>query len=59
MQDNRPIKGNRTGQYNLRFVDWQGEIERILNEGEEALEFYEEIDRENNPQYYAERDREA
>ena len=34
-------------------------MERILNEGEEALEFYEEIDRENNPQYYAERDREA
>ena len=43
----------------MRFVDWQGEIERILDEGEDAFDFYEEIERENNPEYYAELDRQA
>ena len=59
MEDNRPIKGSQSGQYNMRFVDWTGEIERILDEGEDALDYYEEIDRENNPEYYAELDRQA
>ena len=38
MQDDRPIRYNPAGQYNLRFVDWQNEFELIVNDGE--LEYY-------------------
>jgi Ring finger domain len=39
----RPIKFNPTGQYNLNFVDWTNEFERIIEDDE--LEYYIEIDR--------------
>ena len=42
MQDDRPLTGNTNGQYNLDFVDWTGEFERILHEG--TLDYY--MDRE-------------
>ena len=48
----RPIKFNPTGQYNLNFVDWTNEFERIIEDDE--LEYYIEIDRQNNPQAYEE-----
>ena len=48
----RPIKFNPTGQYNLNFVDWINEFERIIEDDE--LEYYIEIDRQNNPQAYEE-----
>jgi len=48
--DNRPIKGGKNGGYNLNFVDWQNEWERIADEG--SWEYWEEIDRRNNPDDY-------
>lgn len=30
-QDHRPIRMNPTGQYNLNFVDWNNEWERVYN----------------------------
>jgi len=27
--DNRPIKGNPTGKYNMKFIDWTNEFEAI------------------------------
>lgn len=48
--DNRPLTGNANGQYNLNFVDWTNEWERIIDES--MLQEYIEIDRQNNPEAY-------
>ena len=39
----RPITGNADGKYNMNFVDWTNEWERIVEDDE--LDYYMEIDR--------------
>lgn len=41
--DDRPIRGNSSGQYNMNFVDWTNEWERIVED--DQLDYYIEIDR--------------
>jgi hypothetical protein len=31
--DNRPIKINKSGKYNLNFIDWDNEYQNIIDSG--------------------------
>jgi hypothetical protein len=43
--DDRPIKGGPAGNYNLQFIDWQNEWERLAEEGMPS--WYEDSAEEN------------